>query len=111
MRISHHRENFEQTVRAYSADLYRYAHWLWHDRPYARAPGAAPAIQRPRQAGERQMNCLEFHREKLADPRRLSAEAQAHAHACASCAAFARSVDESDQGLEEVLASPVPDGL
>jgi len=57
------------------------------------------------------MNCLEFHREKLADPRRLSAEAQAHAQACASCAAFARSVDESDQRLEEALASPVPDGL
>src|SRR5437870_4288026 len=57
------------------------------------------------------MNCLEFHRQKLADPRRLSAEAQAHAQACASCAAFARSVDESDQRLEEALASPVPNGL
>src|SRR5712691_3620976 len=57
------------------------------------------------------MNCLEFHREKLADPRRLSAEARAHAQACASCAAFARSVDESDQHLEEALASQVPDGL
>jgi hypothetical protein len=57
------------------------------------------------------MNCLEFHREKLADPRRLSAGARAHAQACASCAAFARSVDESDQRLEEALASPVPDGL
>ena len=57
------------------------------------------------------MNCLEFHREKLADPRRLSAEAQAHAQACANCAAFACSVDESDERLEEAVASPVPDGL
>src|SRR2546425_6924494 len=57
------------------------------------------------------MTSLEFHRQKLADPRRLSAEAQAHAQACASCAAFARSVDESDQRLEEALPSPVPDGL
>src|SRR3989442_2146453 len=35
MRISHHRENFEQTVRAYSADLYRYSRWLCHDRHLA----------------------------------------------------------------------------
>src|SRR5206468_11970810 len=35
MRISHHRENFEQTVRDYSADLYRYAHWLCRDRHLA----------------------------------------------------------------------------
>jgi len=30
--ISHNRQNFEQTVRAYSADLYRYAYWLCRDR-------------------------------------------------------------------------------
>ncbi len=35
MRISHHRQNFEQTVRAYSADLYRYAYWLCRDRHLA----------------------------------------------------------------------------
>ncbi len=35
MRISHSRDNFEQTVRAYSADLYRYAHWLCRDRHLA----------------------------------------------------------------------------
>jgi len=32
MPISHSRQNFEQTVRAYSADLYRYAYWLCRDR-------------------------------------------------------------------------------
>lgn len=57
------------------------------------------------------MNCLDFHREKLADPRRLSAEACAHAQTCASCGAFARSVDETERGLEQALATPVPEGL
>lgn len=57
------------------------------------------------------MNCLEFRREKLADPRRLSAEAASHALGCAGCAAFGRSVDESERDLERVLATPVPDGL
>ncbi|SRR6266404_64985 len=32
MSISHSRQSFEQSVRAYSADLYRYAHWLCRDR-------------------------------------------------------------------------------
>jgi len=32
------------------------------DAPYARAPGAAPAVQRRRQAAERQMNCLNSSR-------------------------------------------------
>jgi RNA polymerase sigma-70 factor (ECF subfamily) len=32
MRISHDRTSFEQTVRAYSADLFRYAYWLCRDR-------------------------------------------------------------------------------
>jgi hypothetical protein len=57
------------------------------------------------------MNCLEFHREKLADPRRLSPEARSHAQTCASCDAFARSVDETERGLEQALATPVPEGL
>lgn len=57
------------------------------------------------------MSCLDFHREKLADPRRLSAEARAHAQTCASCSAFARSVDEAERNLEQALAAPVPEGL
>ena len=57
------------------------------------------------------MNCLDFHREKLADPRRISTAAQAHACDCASCMAFAQSVDESEAQIERVLAVPVPDGL
>lgn len=35
MRISHSRQNFEQTVRAYGADLYGYAYWLCRDRHLA----------------------------------------------------------------------------
>ena len=57
------------------------------------------------------MNCLDFHREKLADPRRLSAAAQTHACGCTSCMAFAQSVDESETQIERILAVPVPEGL
>ena len=35
MFISHDRQDFEQTVRAYSPDLYRYAYWLCRDRHMA----------------------------------------------------------------------------
>jgi hypothetical protein len=68
-------------------------------------------MDRRREAQGREMNCLEFHREKLADPHRLSPEARSHAQTCASCGAFARSVDEAERGLEQALATPVPEGL
>lgn len=57
------------------------------------------------------MNCLELRREKLADPRRLSAQAQVHAAGCPACAAFAREADETEQALERALSVPVPEGL
>lgn len=57
------------------------------------------------------MNCLEFRRLKLADPRRLPEDALAHANDCAGCLAFARSVDESEAALERTLAVAVPEGL
>jgi hypothetical protein len=57
------------------------------------------------------MNCLEFRREKLADPRRLSAEAQAHLNDCAACRGFAAEVDENEARLAAVLDVPVPEGL
>ena len=57
------------------------------------------------------MNCLEFHRLKLADPHRLPPEAQAHAAQCAACAAFVISVDQAERDLERTLATPVPEGL
>ncbi len=57
------------------------------------------------------MNCLEFRRAKLADPRRLSAEALAHAEGCPTCTAFAAEVDETERALDQALQTPVPDGL
>ena len=57
------------------------------------------------------MNCLEFRREKLADPRRLSSEARSHADGCPTCAAFAREVDEAEPALDRALRTPVPEGL
>jgi hypothetical protein len=57
------------------------------------------------------MNCLEFHREKLAEPRALSREAQAHAAQCAACREFAQGVDEAERELEQAIAVPVPEGL
>jgi hypothetical protein len=57
------------------------------------------------------MNCLEFRRRKLADPRRLEPEAQAHASGCPACAGFAREVDEGERALDRALTVPVPDGL
>ena len=57
------------------------------------------------------MNCLEFHRLKLADPRRVSAEAREHARACAACRDFAQRVDETEAELAHRLSVPVPDGL
>jgi hypothetical protein len=57
------------------------------------------------------MNCLEFRREKLADPRRLPPEALAHLNDCAACRGFAAEVDENEARLAAVLDVPVPEGL
>jgi len=57
------------------------------------------------------MNCLEFRREKLADPRRVSDAARTHMQSCAGCTAFALSVDEGDTETLRALSVPVPEGL
>lgn len=57
------------------------------------------------------MNCLDFHREKLADPRRVTDEARAHVESCPACAAFGRSVDEAERAVERSLSTPAPEGL
>lgn len=57
------------------------------------------------------MNCLEFRREKLADPRRLSADAAPHLNDCAACRGFAAEVDENEARLAAVFDVPVPEGL
>lgn len=57
------------------------------------------------------MNCLEFRRAKLSDPRRLAADALAHLAGCAACAAFACEVDDVERALDDALHVPVPEGL
>jgi hypothetical protein len=57
------------------------------------------------------MNCLEFHRLKLADPRRLPPEAALHAAQCAACGEFALRIDETELELARIMATPVPEGL
>ncbi len=57
------------------------------------------------------MNCLEFRRDKLADPRRLSREALAHMSDCPACRGFAIDVDENEARLAAALEVPVPEGL
>jgi uncharacterized protein DUF3379 len=57
------------------------------------------------------VNCLEYRRMKLSDPRRLPPEAQAHERECAQCLAFAREVDEAEAAVAEALAVHVPEGL
>jgi len=57
------------------------------------------------------MNCIEFRREKLADPRHLSVGATAHMEQCAACRGFAIEVDENEARIAAVLDVPVPEGL
>lgn len=57
------------------------------------------------------MNCFEFRRLKLADPRRLSPQAADHAGQCGHCRAFAAEVDDNEARLAGVLLVPVPEGL
>jgi hypothetical protein len=57
------------------------------------------------------VNCLDYRRAKLSDPRRLPPEAQAHERECAQCLAFAREVEAMDASVAETLAVRVPEGL
>jgi len=57
------------------------------------------------------MNCLDFRRAKLADPRRLPSEARSHASTCAACSAFAREFEHAERLLQWALEVPVPEGL
>ena len=57
------------------------------------------------------MNCLEFRREKLADPRHLSPDTLAHLKECAACRGFAAEINENEARLAAALDVPVPEGL
>ncbi|MDB5888733.1 MAG: hypothetical protein JWM03_1605 [Rhodocyclales bacterium] len=55
--------------------------------------------------------CLDFRREKLADPKRISSDAQEHLADCALCQAFARRIDKMEAAVAETLSVPLPEGL
>lgn len=57
------------------------------------------------------MNCLEFRRLVLADPRRLSTETGAHAGQCPGCREFLGHSLEAEAQLAAALQVAVPDGL
>jgi hypothetical protein len=57
------------------------------------------------------MNCLEFRRLVLVDPRRLDDEARAHALECAACRETLERQREADDRLFAAMQVPVPDGL
>jgi hypothetical protein len=57
------------------------------------------------------MNCLEFRRTALADPRRLGAEAAAHARQCTSCEDFFARTLEVEHALDAALWVEAPPSL
>ncbi|WP_018409854.1 DUF3379 family protein [Methyloversatilis thermotolerans] len=56
-------------------------------------------------------NCIDFRREKMADPRRLSEAAEEHLIACPACQAFSRRINASERMLQQTVAVEVPEGL
>jgi hypothetical protein len=57
------------------------------------------------------MNCIEFRRAVLADPRRLGAEAARHGEQCGACRDFYARGVEAEARLAAALRVPVPEGL
>lgn len=57
------------------------------------------------------MNCLEFRRGVLVDPRLLDEAARAHAAECLACRETLERQLEADDRLFAALQAPVPDGL
>lgn len=57
------------------------------------------------------MNCLEFRRQKLADPHALRADALQHQSGCNRCHDFSLDVDTTEQALLKAFLHRVPEGL
>lgn len=56
--------------------------------------------------------CLDFRRDKLAQPKHLSQTAHQHQRECALCQAFARRADMADARINQALTHiDIPDGL
>jgi len=57
------------------------------------------------------MNCLEFQKLLLADPRTRTSGQEAHAAECPACAKLARETDQFEARVHQALQVPVPDAL
>jgi len=57
------------------------------------------------------VNCLDFRRLALVDPRRMGEEAKAHALECLACREVLERQRESDDRLFAAIQVPAPDGL
>lgn len=57
------------------------------------------------------MNCIEFRRLILAEPRARSEEQQAHVAQCEACAGFMKEIESLDSRIEEAILVPVPESL
>jgi hypothetical protein len=56
-------------------------------------------------------NCLDFRREKMADPRHLSEAAEEHLIACPACQSFSRRINAQERLLQGMVSIDVPDSL
>jgi hypothetical protein len=57
------------------------------------------------------LNCLEFRRVKLSDPRTMSPQALLHQKSCPHCHALACEIDEIEQKLDRFAEQSIPAGL
>ncbi len=57
------------------------------------------------------MNCIDFRRAILANPRHLEDTQRAHADECAACREFLERQRDLDTALFDVMRVPAPDGL
>ena len=57
------------------------------------------------------MNCFEFRRLLLADPRMRTSEQERHLAGCAACASLAREMAEFEARVHEAMRVPVPEAL
>lgn len=57
------------------------------------------------------MNCMEFRRLMLAEPRSRSEEQQAHLAQCEACAGFMKEIESLEARIEEAMLVPVPESL
>ena len=57
------------------------------------------------------MNCLEFRRLLLVQPRHMTFPQKEHMEQCAACSEFAKRIVDDEEALERMVLVPVPEGL